>query len=222
VRPFESLEPRLLFFATGGDFNGDGIVAAADLVLVRTNWGTVVEEQLPGWVGMQPDERVDQNELDAVLLNWLQIVDPETQGARAETAEEAVSGSIEAVAPAPILEASQSQSGEPHGESSESGDRQVPSPVSKAPTSRAVRDAAFAALAGGRGRLGLKRAEQIFEVGSAPSRRDLMEIERGKAGGCQRDAAFADSATGCWLAAGRVASPLPFAGRAAGAGYIST
>jgi hypothetical protein len=61
---------------TGGDFNGDGIVSGADFVLVRQHWGADGTELLEGWGGMQPDDHVDQNELDTVLLNWLRIVNP--------------------------------------------------------------------------------------------------------------------------------------------------
>ena len=58
-----------------GDYDGDGLVAQADLDLVLLNWGvhTGVAGVPAGWEYDLPDGMVGQAELDAVLLNWGQV-----------------------------------------------------------------------------------------------------------------------------------------------------
>lgn len=57
-----------------GDFNDDGVVGYSDLDLVATYWGKAGVGD--DWLGTLPDGRVSQNELDAVLLNWTEAIDP--------------------------------------------------------------------------------------------------------------------------------------------------
>jgi hypothetical protein len=193
-------------FATGGDFNGDGIVAAADLVLVRTHWGAVVQDQLAGWVGMQPDDRVDQNELDAVLLNWLQIVDPDSQGGASVPAESVISGEIEPPAPAPLGEAEVLAAADAvdNAVSVHGGAPYEPS-QSHAPIPRVVRDAAYSAIAEGRvSGLG-GRAGQLAALRLPAAQKVLTGVEGERAGRSERDSAFAQAGTGSWLSIGRIA-----------------
>jgi hypothetical protein len=89
----------------GGDYNGDRIVSGADLVLLIRHWGAPGSGPLEGWVGMPPDERVDQNELDAILLNWLRIVTPPpAEQAEGELDDTSHTSSHEIAHPAPLLE----------------------------------------------------------------------------------------------------------------------
>jgi hypothetical protein len=52
-----------------GDFDGDGRIAQRDLDLVLAFWGHD-SVMLPDFTGFRPTGIIDQDELDAVLLNW--------------------------------------------------------------------------------------------------------------------------------------------------------
>lgn len=52
-----------------GDYDGDGTVAQGDLDLVLSFWGDD-SAMLTAFTGFAPTENIDQDELDAVLLNW--------------------------------------------------------------------------------------------------------------------------------------------------------
>jgi hypothetical protein len=201
---FEPLEPKLLLFATGGDFNGDGIVAAADVVLVRTHWGALVEGQLDGWVGMQPDSRVDQNELDAVLLNWLQVVDPASEDSAAAPAASSVAGEKPPSAPAPLGEAAlPSTSDNAENALTVNTQSQDAASATEAPNLRSVRDAAISAIVrGGAGTAGVK---QVASSSMSFSQKSFADTDRaGGSGNGERDAAFAQAATGGWMSTARL------------------
>jgi hypothetical protein len=53
-----------------GDFNGNGTAEQADLDLVLLSWGRDGTPPPSGWINNLPGGAINQNELDAALLNW--------------------------------------------------------------------------------------------------------------------------------------------------------
>lgn len=61
-----------------GDYDGNDIVGQGDLDLVLLSWGDESVSTPDGWIRNLPDGRIDQSELDDVLLHWATTQNPES------------------------------------------------------------------------------------------------------------------------------------------------
>jgi hypothetical protein len=158
---------------------------------------------------MQPDDRVDQNELDAVLLNWLQVVDPASQGGAAAPAASSFAGERQPTAPAPLVEAAlPSVTSNAEKALTVSTQSQDSSSSTETPIPRSVRDAAISAIARGRAGILAGRVRSVAASRIALSQETAADMDRGQADMGERDAAFETGASGGWLSTVRFGSPM--------------